>query len=255
MEMFQELGFVKWKVISNLKKYKMTSKTKILCDFVLLFSSLCILIGCSNEPVSVIVNSDFIEKNNILIDGVKVRHDETAKRYQKILIKPGDHKVSINGGKEKQFNVSKMGGLLNLDEQEYVLMPIHYQTKESITTSSRPIPVIFDSLVALHKNLGTDQEKIIKFLSNKRFKGSAMYCGGEKYGKDELFINKKWHYGIDEEIPSEINEERPQGWELEVRTKLMEANLFFLLAKISEEYEIQIIKDEKLIELVEFYSN
>jgi len=35
----------------------------------------------------------------------------------------------------------------------------------------------------------------------------------------------------------------------------MDANLFFLLAKVSEEYEIQIIKDEKLIELVEFYSN
>lgn len=233
----------------------MTSKAKIFCVFVLLFSALCILNGCINESVSVIVNSDFIEKNNILIDGDKVIHDDTAKRYQKILIKPGDHKVSINGGKEKQFNVGKKGGLLNLDEQEYVLMPIHYQTKESIMSSSRPIPVIFDSLVVLHKNSSMDQEEIIKSLSNKTLKGTAMYCGGEKYGKDKLFINKKWHYGIDEEIPSEINGKRPQGWELEVRTKLMDANLFFLFAKVSEEYEIQIIKDEKLIELVEFYSN
>ena len=66
----------------------------------------------------------------------------------------------------------------------------------------------------------------------------------------ESLLNRKQP----EEIPSEINVEMPQGWDLEVRTKLMGANLFFLMANMSEEYEIQLIEDEKLIELVEFYS-
>ena len=207
-------------------------------------------LSCTKKPVTVFVNTNFVTNNKVVLDDAFITSSNNGKRYSNILLNPGKHTVSINDKSKEEFIVKGIDGILNVAHEEFVILPIDFRTGKTIKSMNIPLPVVYDSLVVYHNSVGVNQSEIIKVLKTSAFEYILSSSGGGRIDKDNLFIRKSWSFGIDEEIPSTISVKRPSDWDLETKTKLVHANSFFMFAKSSEDYHIELIENPELIKLV-----
>ena len=219
----------------------------------LIFISLSIL-SCKKDPVNVLVNTNFVINNKVIIDSESISKSNNGKIYSSILLTPGKHTISINDNSKEEFIVKGSDGMLNLAQEEFVVLPIDFRQGNTTREMNIPLPVIYDSLVIYHKSLGESQSQVIKVLARPQFKYILSSSGGGRIDKNKLFIRKKWDFDIEENIPNEITVKRPSDWNLEVKRKLMHAKSFLMLAKTSDVYNVELIEDKAIIQLVTSFS-
>ncbi len=219
---------------------------------------LILIIGCENKKdVNVKVNNNFLGSNIIILDDtVTLKPFATTNKYANIVIKSGKHKLSINGGSEQEFVVGNKGGILNVERSQFVITEIKYSSQDSWSKMyvDADIPIVLDSLVIFGKALAKDQEGLVSLLKNSSSK-DILSNNLLKFDRDQLFINKTWDYGINETPPQEISVKAQKDAKGVVRykNKIFEAKSFLIFAKLSGNFNIQIIESEELIQLIKYF--
>jgi hypothetical protein len=95
--------------------------------FFFVFIVSILLYSCSSEPVKVVVDFEKIDslKKGIIIfdDKDTLNLEDTAVN---IMLLPGKHSFKLNGSAAKEIKVGDKGGILNLDNKEYIAFEIEY---------------------------------------------------------------------------------------------------------------------------------
>jgi hypothetical protein len=88
---------------------------------------LSIMYSCNtnSDPVKVIIDKKATKSTKITLDGTQVLHvvSDTA---LPVMLKPGKHTVAVDDSTAREFTVGKSGGILNLDDREFVVYEIKY---------------------------------------------------------------------------------------------------------------------------------
>ena len=219
---------------------------------VYLLISLVFLAACTKKKVNVdvYVNFQFIRSNKVIIDDTLIlRKDDCANQFCKFVLKSGEHTLSINNTKET-LKIGKLGGILNIAHQDFVIFPIKYSSPDNAIADAvftTDMPIIIDSLIVYEKNVARNQDDLIEFLKKPEAKEILSNSKLEKFGKDQLFINKSWDYGMYEELPKTIESKYVAT---HIR-KVIDAKLFLIYAKFNDEYIVEPIVNKGLVELIE----
>ena len=86
-------------------------------------------IGCSYPAVTVVIDKKDLSNGKITIDDTM--HCLFSDSLIRVQLIPGRHIIRYGNNEQKDFFVRTNGGLLNLDNQEYVAYEVEYQDKES----------------------------------------------------------------------------------------------------------------------------
>jgi hypothetical protein len=214
-----------------------------------------ILGGCAKETVkvAVFVNTKFISNNTVIIDDtLTLKVGKCKKEYCKFDLMSGEHILSINNKKEK-FNVSENGGVLNVEHCDFVIFPIKYTSNDEITKASieTDFPIIVDSLIIYGKNIASNQINLVSLLRNPNSKEIFNY-NLEKIDKSQLFINRNWDYDINDTISDTLSvKTTAEKGIIANKRKIVDAKLFVFYAKISNVYNVELIEEKELMELIE----
>jgi len=197
------------------------------------------IFSCAPGEVEVYFPSDFVKDNKVIINGEHNLVDHVGEgTHSFIKIAVGEFSVDVNG-KTTKLNTAK-GGLLNLNEEEYVIYPIFYTSDFQKENTGLFVPIIVDSVVYLNKNsallkLPENQQMplILKEASkpydSKRIKRQKTGV----IGKKDFFAERSWELGIIDEIPDEIT---VYDKESALKTKLIVAPLFRIQTMLSDDY-------------------
>ncbi len=213
-----------------------------------------LLLGCSGDRIdtNVYVSAEFLNKNIVKIDDtLTLKQNQRKTDYIKFVIKSGKHTISINGNKST-IKIGEGGGILNLEKCDFVIFPIKYDSNDEITSAmiNTDFPIVLDSIIIYKKNLASNQVELIKLLKNPIAKDLFSYHL-EKIDKDQLFIDKNWDYGINDSIPEYITvETTAEKGNVEKKRKVVNAKTFLLFAKLCNNYNVELIKNKELIELI-----
>ncbi|MFT3738007.1 MAG: hypothetical protein QM786_04560 [Breznakibacter sp.] len=219
-----------------------------------LFLIQILLLGCAKEKinVNVFVSSKFLNDNAVKIDDtLTLKQNRCEEGYCKFVLKSGEHLLSINNKKTK-FEIGEYGGILNVEKRDFVIFPIKYTSNDEITNASinSDFPIIIDSLIIYEKSIASNQADLIKLLKNSAAKEIFSY-NIEKMDKSQLFINKNWDYEINDTISEYITvKTTAKKGIIEHKRKIVSAELFVLYAKNSNNWNVELIENKDLIELV-----
>ncbi|MES1181431.1 MAG: hypothetical protein ABUL44_01420 [Flavobacterium sp.] len=232
---------------------------------------LIVLASCSSDPVKVVVDKKDLSKGKITIDGKDQRSFKDSVIV--LLLKPGKHTVAIDNEAAKDFTVGDNGGLLNLDNQEYVAYEIEYaeqNSNSSFTMNSMRLKamMLIDSFVIIPKgafagHTDSSLRKLLPALKQAKngnyfysmgnegnvYDNSLSVQGIKKFGKDKLYIESFWDFTLGEKIPETLTITTRKssisiGTSSTTRTSIMHAPLFLLMARLTpEEYTIKTIAE------------
>jgi hypothetical protein len=209
------------------------------------------IVSCNKSvDTNVLVNSNFLKNNRVIIDDTLVlKSIDTSKIFTSIVLLSGDHKVSVNDNAKESFTVGKSGGILNLDHSEYVIFPIKYSTDDILANAAFVVnlPIIIDTLIVYQKEMAPNQSEILNLLKSENSK-DFFNKDLIKTGKEQLFINKDWDYGLDDDMPSTITTSDKNI--INYKKKILPASIFLIYARISNEYNVEKIENEELISLI-----
>lgn len=236
-----------------------------------------LITSCNTNTVKVYVDKEMTEKDTsftIIFDGKDVFSLSPGK--QTVSLTAGKHTYSLKGSSTvKEFTVGPEGGLLNLDNKEYVAFEIEYRATKQNNGSPgyranglmMKAVILIDSFV-ITPNMGTIDDdadsSLLKILpALQRAKNGNYYAnadkssydtdeviyGLKKFGKDKLFVNKFWDYNPGDDIPQTIEIRTSRnilGTPSETKSTIIDANTFLLLAKLSpDEYTVKAIEEIK----------
>ncbi|MGC4100154.1 hypothetical protein [Ferruginibacter sp.] len=234
---------------------------------------LCIIVlaSCSSDPVKVVIDKKDLATGKITIDGKEQYNFKDS--VITVTLKPGKHSFVLNNDPVKDFTVGEKGGLLNLDNQEYVAYEIEYaeqssEKKFSLNSMTVKAMVLIDSFIILPKGaFGRQSDSSIRNLlpKLKEAKNGNYYFsmspngndydvnesihGVKKFGKDKLYIERFWDYSLGEKIPESLTITTQKnaisfGASSTTRTSIIHAPLFSLMARLSpDEYLVKTIAE------------
>ncbi|QXP61751.1 hypothetical protein [Olleya sp. HaHaR_3_96] len=184
-----------------MKRPHYTSKN-IFNKFVILSTIVFCLYNCSNKNHEIIIDSAFLNDNSVVIDhSITVVNKVQKAFFEKILLKSGNHSLSING-KETNFEITK-NGLLNLNHQQFIVFPIRYENSESMSVRSFDLPLIVGDTMIIY-SYAKNQSQLEKSLKNTR--SSFLYSKDRitLTSNKDIFIPKTWDYTIST-LPDKIS--------------------------------------------------
>jgi hypothetical protein len=223
-------------------------------------TALAVLTSCgSNKPVKVVIDNADGDTSTVVIDGkttVKLQGDTTMI----VELKPGKHSLVVNNGKAQEFKVGRKGGLLNIDNVEYIAYEVEYSASKlsgsglNFSGNTLKAMVVVDSFLIKEKgsmspvseNLMQQKlDEIMKDPDGNIFPtkmGETDIHGLRKFGKDKLFIDRFWDYNMTEEMPERIQIRARKG-DLNAsssRSQIVRAKLFLLMAMLNRDvYEVR----------------
>ncbi|WP_445710410.1 hypothetical protein [Flavobacterium sp.] len=198
------------------------------------------------------------EQNGILVfdqkDTIKLVGDST------IVFKTtsGAHTFVLNKEKSQKFNIPEKGGLLNLSKKRYVRFSEEYEGENKSELEMMVAAkmkkqfnneiVVIDSLVYVYKKdstmVVTDEQikSALESYEDNKFSSNTM-----KFYESDIFIAKDWDYGLIDELPERIEIKSTNSYGnfgVTIKTKLIEENLFLLMAMFTPEYFVIKSKEE-----------
>lgn len=196
------------------------------------------LVSCSNQ-VEISFPSNFAKENEVIINNEHNLKDYIQETdYSFIAINKGVTDVMING-KEKSIDILE-DGLLNLNEEEFVIFPIIYGM-DNPYYGLMPQSVLIDSTLFYRSTSKFSEEFYIKYhLTDYEATGKLKVTNGmASIKKTDLFTRHKWHIGLNDEIPEELevevkseNQDKASGRQYVIRT----ASAFKLHALLTQDY-------------------
>lgn len=214
------------------------------------------LAACSKEHATVALdksNTDNLPMDIVIDDSIKIHLVSDTSLDLRLLV--GEHVLKAKG-LSKTFEVEKEGGIINLDNTEYVLYGIEYATgKTNIFGGMHSeLPILIDSFIVfknrevLGKKVPVSDKSLLeklpmieKNVSAPGEKGKAHFT---KVGKDQFYIPKFWDYNLNDEIPETIEIKGPSG--IVKKYAAMRARYFlFSLYLGNTEYSARTIADVK----------
>jgi hypothetical protein len=219
---------------------------------------LLIMYSCNtnSDPVKVLVDKRADKPTKITIDGTIV-HTIKSDSALPVMLKPGKHTVAVNDSTAREFTVGNKGGILNLDDIDYVAYEIRYVAEDrsnrlgfDMNSFVLKSTILLDSFIIVPKGPLSKADSLLRKIVPKlqASKDGNYYSGGydeenegfhglKKTGKGKLFINKFWDYSMDEDIPQtiQIRTNSSFGATSTTRSSIMHANIFLLYAMMNEE--------------------
>jgi hypothetical protein len=183
-------------------------------------------------------------------------------------MKPGTHTVVYKDGAKETFNVSKKGGLLNLDKTDYVVFEVLFEevgAKESFSMQDMVLKacILVDSFVIMPKQgIGFTSDSLLRstivpeLLASKngtyypgaKIEGveSNAVHGMKKVAKGQLFIDKNWDYNTIKDIPETIEIRKAKysvGKASETKKTILDAQTFLILAILEpDQYTVRTLQ-------------
>ena len=232
-----------------MKKPHYTSKN-IFKKFIILSTIVFCLSNCSNKNHEIIIDSKFLNDNSLVIDdSITVVNKVQKAFFENILLKSGNHSLSING-KETNFEITK-NGLLNLNHQQFIVFPIRYENSESISMRSFDLPLIVGDTLIIY-SYTKNQSQLEKSLKNTR---SSFLFSKDRITLTSIkntFIPKTWDYTIST-LPDKISD-RYESKDVKV---ILEVSDFYKLVKAGyyTDYKAEKLDNENLKDLIIALSN
>lgn len=164
----------------------------------------------------------------------------------------GEH-VLKSKNLSKTFDVKEGGGIINLDNTEYVIYPIEYSSsKIGIGSMRTETPILIDSFIVFKnrevfgkkvpmsdKKLRELMPKIEKNVSDAHANKTRKFT---KVGKDQFYIHKSWDFNLNDNIPETIEVKGIGGGTMKYAA--MRANYFLLSLYLGNtEYSARTIAD------------
>jgi hypothetical protein len=231
------------------------------------------LASCSSTPVKVFIDKKDLSSGKISIDSKQVYNFKNS--VIDIDLMPGKHSFILNNDPSKDFTVGENGGLLNLDNQEYVAYEVEYSEQNNnnnginFNTLRLKAIVLIDSFVIIPKSgMGLYPDSSLRKILPKlqeSVNGNYFFSGGgtqgdsydtnesiqgiKKFGKGKLYIERFWDYSIGEKIPQTLTVTTTKssisfGNSSTTRNAVIHVPLFLLSARLSpDEYSVKKIAD------------
>lgn len=213
------------------------------------------LVACSKNKATVAIDKSSDENlpMDITIDDTLKIHLVSDSSFNVILTE-GEH-VLKSKNLTKTFEVKEGGGIINLDNAEYVIYGIEYSSsKLGLGGMKRETPILIDSFIVFKnqevfgKKIPMSDKKLVEMLpkieqnvSGKDGKQTAKFT---KVGKDQFYIDKFWDYNLNDEIPETIEVKGISG--SKTKYAAMRANYFLLSLYLgNDEYSARTIADVK----------
>jgi hypothetical protein len=236
----------------------------LLTVIVIVFSLSISSCGISSTTPKVVIDKRADKPTKISIDEkqiININSDTTIT----IELEAGKHTVSVNDSAKQEFTVSDKGGLLNLDNQEYVAYEIKYVASNpsdrfGLDFSDYVVKstILIDSFIivpkgplskadsALRKILPKLQQAEGNYYSDMVDPHNELFHGLKKMGKGQLFIEKFWNYNMNDTIPQTITIRTSStfGTRSATRSAILPAKTFLVFAVFNPEmYTVKTIKD------------
>ena len=210
------------------------------------YTILSIILFCLTScKVDVYFSSEFVKENEVLLNGKYNLADYTQDtEYSVIEINSGTFEVSINGKEREVY--TRQGGMLNLNEEEFVIYPLIYSSISYQRYNGFGFPIVVDSTVYYRRNtlMGEisaeqiDKEKEIKrgyvpydLRIARTFKTGVIRS-------TDFFAEKGWDFDINEDPPEKISirTNSNSGRTGELKSKLLSSKSFKILTLVSDEF-------------------
>lgn len=155
----------------------------------------------------------------------------------------------------KTFEVKEGGGIINLDNTEYVIYGIEYSSsKMGIGSMKSETPILIDSFIVFKnkevfgKKIPMSDEKLLtmmpKIEKNVSDADAKKINTFTKVGKDQFYIHKSWDYNLNDQIPETIEIKGVGG--STIKYSAMRADYFLLSLYLGNtEYSARTIADVK----------
>lgn len=242
-----------------------------------IFSATIVLIllsACSTSPVTIMVDKKFGDStrpSSIVFDAKDTFYlKDTAVAVQ---LQPGIHSFILDKNAAKEFTVGDKGGILNLDNQEYIAHEIEYGAEQKSSFSGfngmalKALVLMDSNLIIPKKGITSKSDSslrrilpIILKAKNGNFFSFPMQgknienydtnetiAGIKKFGKDKLYIERFWDYTLNQDIPKtlqvRVNKNAIFSSSTTTRTSIMHADMFLFYAMMNtEEYTVKSLK-------------
>jgi hypothetical protein len=204
------------------------------------FLSVILLCSCAGKPIKVLVMREETENADTLVFDGEDTLITSSSMDSIFLSSRGKHSFTRNGSSPREFFTGDKKGILNLDDAEFVVFDIEYETAGTGGTfpgmenlphnASRSSFIVnytiidstlvynglamIDSVEFLHAIIDSvlssksGNYTVASMVKNsKRLyedPDSQVIHGFKKIGKNKLFIEKFWDYDMDETIPETI---------------------------------------------------
>lgn len=154
----------------------------------------------------------------------------------------------------KTFEVKEGGGIINLDNTEYVIYAIEYSSsKMSLGSMRYETPVLIDSFIVFKnmevfgKAVNTSDKKLLDKLpeiEKNVADANTKKAKFTKVGKDQFYIHKFWDFNLNDHIPETIEIKGVGGSTMKYAA--MRADYFLLSLYLGNtEYSARTIADVK----------
>ncbi len=240
----------------------------------LLAMACALLASCNSDKVKIVVSRD--EDNLLNKSKLMVIDDKDTIRMQDttfdIYITTGIHHLKFDTGEPVKIVVQKEGGMLNVDNQEFVAFEVSYEDipnghndKGLDISKARIYPtvaIIIDSMIITlatesHYVPYLDRQMLLdSLLASKNgnlmaldkiipgYDESEAISKFKKFGKNKMYIHKFWDYHVNEDMPDTISiKKRKSDFAFSSttsRTTVLPASTFLLLAMMApDEYLVR----------------
>jgi hypothetical protein len=239
----------------------MNTSTLKWLPLALVATAASLLTSCGGGgPVKVVIDNADGDTCTVVIDG-KTTLKMIGDTAITVELKPGTHNVAVNKEKPREFKVGGKGGLLNIDNVDYIAFEVEYapQNKygnDNLNMHNMRITdmVVVDSFLIREKSkfrLMSDsvlRKRLPEFMSDPdgnigigKFEHEGLN-GLKKVGKNQLFVDRFWDYHINEEMPETIEIRTRKGdiMTSSTRSKITRASTFLIMAMINRDiYEVR----------------
>lgn len=223
----------------------------------LMLLALVALAACGSKQKAVVVLDKSSADNlpmDITIDDTMKIHLVSDTCFDLNLLE-GEH-VLKSKNLTQTFKVKESGGIINLDNTEYVIYPIEYSSsKLSIGAMRNETPIIIDSFIVFKnkemfgKKVPTSDKKLLAMMPKieKNVVSDVDATKTHKFtkvGKDQFYIHKSWDFNLNDHIPETIEIKGVGG--STIKYAAMRADYFLLSLYLGNtEYSARTIADVK----------
>lgn len=222
----------------------------------ILLLAVALLAACGSKQKAIVV-LDKSSADNLPMD---ITIDDTMKIHLvsdtcfDLNLTEGEH-VLKSKSLSKTFEVKEGGGIINLDNTEYVIYGIEYSSsKMGLGAMRSETPILIDSFIVFKnrevfgKKVPMSDKKLLSMLpkienniSDSNAKKTSKFT---KVGKDQFYIHKSWDYNLNDPIPETIEVKGISG--SKTKYAAMRADYFLLSLYLGNtEYSARTIADVK----------
>ena len=164
------------------------------------------LFASCGSKVDITFPTEYVKKNKVVINGkINLQDNIQSSTYSTIAVKPGDINVEVNG-KQRKIRTKK-GGLLNLDEQNYMIFPIDYGGRSS--TAGKSNIVFADSIIYFGINYVGLADSVYYDMAAKAKLLPYNSLRAEKreltvVNKTDFFAERSWVNNINDDIAKSV---------------------------------------------------